>query len=113
MASGTVGVHLDKLTIERLRAMASVENRSPSQIQAVALKLFLDMPSGARRAMFAINGIASEDEREFAAKALGRAALAAYDRIIDARHRRARERSDVGLESDEAVEAEAVRLCRS
>jgi hypothetical protein len=113
MASGTVGVHLDKLTIERLRAMASVENRSPSQIQAVALKLFLDMPSGARRALFAIDGIASEDEREFAAKALGRAVLAAYDRIIDARHRQARERSDAALQSDEAVEAEAVRLCRS
>jgi hypothetical protein len=114
MASGTVGVHLDKLTIERLRAMASVENRSPSQIQAVALKLFLDMSSGARRALFAIDGIASEDERQVAAKALGRAALAAYDRIIDARHRQARDRaSDASLESDEAVEAEAVRLCRS
>ena len=113
MASGTVGVHLDKLTIERLRAMASVENRSPSQIQAVALKLFLDMPTGARRSLFAIDGIANEDEREFAAKALGRAALAAYDRIIDARHRQTHERSDVTLESDEAVEAEAVRLCRS
>jgi hypothetical protein len=113
MASGTVGVHLDKLTIERLRAMASVENRSPSQIQAVALKLFLDMSSGARRALFAIDGIANEDERQFAAKALGRAALAAYDRIIDARHRQARgEGSDVALHSDEAIEAEAVRLCR-
>jgi hypothetical protein len=114
MASGTVGVHLDRLTIERLRAMASVENRSPSQIQAVALKLFLDLPSGARRALFAIDGIASEDERQFAAKALGRAALAAYDRIIDARHRRARgQASDVPPASDEAVEAEAVRLSRS
>jgi hypothetical protein len=114
MASGTVGVHLDKLTIERLRAMASVENRSPSQIQAVALKLFLDMPSGARRALFAIDGIANEDERQFAAKALGRAALVAYDRIIDARHREARARpSNVAPETDEAVEAEAIRLCRS
>jgi hypothetical protein len=114
MASGTVGVHLDKLTIERLRAMASVENRSPSQIQAVALKLFLDMSSGARRALFAIDGIAREDERQFAAKALGRAALAAYDRIIDARHRHARDQApDVSLESDEAIEAEAARLCRS
>ena len=113
MASGTVGVHLDKLTIERLRAMASVENRSPSQIQAVALKLFLDMPTGARRALFAIDGIANEDEREFAARALGRAALAAYDRIIDARHRQAHQRSGVALDGDEAVEAEAVKLCRS
>jgi hypothetical protein len=114
MASGTVGVHLDRLTIERLRAMASVENRSPSQIQAVALKLFLDLPSGARRALFAIDGIASEDERQFAAKAVGRAALAAYDRIIDARHRQTRGQApDAPSASDEAVEAEAVRLSRS
>jgi hypothetical protein len=42
MASGTVGAHLDKPTIERLRATAAIENRSPSQIQAVALKMFLE-----------------------------------------------------------------------
>jgi hypothetical protein len=113
MASGTVGVHLDKLTIERLRAMASVENRSPSQIQAVALKLFLDMSSGARRALFAIDGIANEDERQFAAKTLGRAALAAYDRIIDARHREKQSARDGLLDTDEAIETEAARLCRS
>jgi hypothetical protein len=112
MASGTVGVHLDKLSIERLRAMAAVENRSPSQIQAVALKMFLDMPSGARRALFAIDGIATEDERQFAGKALGRAALAAYDRILDARHRERRPTGDGHLDTDEAIEAEAVRLCR-
>src|SRR5215475_9455532 len=113
MASGTVGAHLGKQTIERLRATAAIENRSPSQIQAVALKMFLDMSSGARRALFAIDGIANEGEREFAAKALGRAALAAYDRIIDARHRGERHlQSNQALDTDEAVESEAVRLCR-
>jgi hypothetical protein len=113
MASGTVGAHLDKPTIERLRATAAIENRSPSQIQAVALKMFLEMSSGARRALFAIDGIATEDERQFAAKALGRAALAAYDRIIDARHRGEHHpQSNHPLDTDEAIEAAAVRLCR-
>ncbi len=113
MASGTVGAHLDKQTIERLRATAAIENRSPSQIQAVALKMFLDMSSGARRALFAIDGISDERERAFAAKALGRAALAAYDRIIDARHSGERHpHSNQPLDTDEAIEAEAVRLCR-
>ena len=68
MASGTVGVHLDRESIARLRSMAAVENRSPSQIQAVALKLLLDMSPGTRRALFAIDGTADEAERIFAAK---------------------------------------------
>ncbi len=113
MASGTVGVHLDKATIDRLRAAAAVENRSPSQIQAVALKMMLDMSPGARRALFAIDGIADDAERQFAAKAIGRAALVAYERIIDARQRQEHD-ADAGqkLDTEEAIEAEAVRLCR-
>ena len=48
--------------------------------------MFLEMSSGARQALFAIDRKANTDERQFVAKAMGRAALAAYDRIIDARH---------------------------
>jgi cytochrome P450 len=113
MASRTVAAHLDDATIARLRAAASVENRSPSQIQAVALKLLLDMSPGARRALFAIDGIADDAERKLAAKRLGRAALAAYEQIIDARALRlSRRGADRALDSEEAIEAEAVRLCR-
>jgi cytochrome P450 len=114
MASQTVAAHLDRTTLARLRAAASVENRSPSQIQSVALKLLLDMSPGARRALFAIDGIADDGERKLAAKRLGRAALAAYEEIIDARARRKHQRSaNSALDTEEAIEAEAVRLCRS
>src|ERR1700758_122677 len=114
MASRTVAAHLDETTATRLRAAASVENRSPSQIQAVALKLLLDMSPGARRALFAIDGIADDAERKLAAKRLGRAALAAYEEIIDARARRGRhELNEDAAVTEEAIEAEAVRLCRS
>lgn len=114
MASKTVAAHLDQATAARLQAAASIENRSPSQIQAVALKLLLEMSPGARRALFAIDGIADAAERQSAAKLIGRAALMAYEQIIDARVARGRmagfaESSD----SEEALEAEAVRLCRS
>jgi len=113
MASRTVAAHLDETTLSRLRAAALVENRSPSQIQSVALKLLLDMSPGARRALFAIDGIADDTERKLAAKRLGRAALVAYEQIIDARARRQRRRgADRVLDSEEAIEAEAVRLCR-
>jgi hypothetical protein len=86
MLRGIIGAHIDKQTVERLRATAAIENRSPSQMHAVALRMFLEMSSGARQALFAIDDMANEGERQFAGKALGRAALAAYDRIIDARH---------------------------
>jgi hypothetical protein len=114
MASRTVAAHLDEITVTRLRAAASVENRSPSQIQAVALKLLLDMSPGARRALFAIDGIADDAERKLAAQRLGRAALAAYEQIIDRRARRGRQQLDEDdATTEEAIEAEAVRLCRS
>src|ERR1700730_15787394 len=106
MASGTVGAHLDQKTIDLLRSTAAVENRKPSQIQAVALKTFMSLSSGARRALFAIDGIANEREREFAARTLGRAALVAYERIIDARHKQQPPESDGELDTEEAIEAE-------
>ena len=113
MANRTVAAHLDEATVGRLRAAAAVENRSPSQIQAVALKLMLDLSPGARRALFAIDGIADEAERRLVAKRLGRAALAAYEQMIDARsrpeHRGFHEDSP---DTEDAIEAEAVRLCR-
>ena len=113
MASKTVAAHLDEATATRLRAAAGVENRSPSQIQAVALKLMLDMSPGARRALFAIDGIADGAERRFAAKCIGRAVLIAYEQIIDARMQRERPAAASGsLHTEEAIEAEAVRLCR-
>jgi cytochrome P450 len=113
MVNRTVAAHLDERTVTRLRAAATVENRSPSQLQAVALRVLLDLSPGARRALFAIDGIADEAERRLVAKCLGRAALAAYEQIIDARAQQERQRTgDHSLDTEEAVEAEAVRLCR-
>lgn len=113
MANRTVAAHLDEGTAARLRAAAAVENRSPSQIQAVALKVLLDLSPGARRALFAIDGIADDAERRLAAKRLGRAALVAYEQIVDARSRRERHpATKESLDTEDAIEAEAVRLCR-
>jgi len=112
MASATVGAHLDKGTIDQLRATAAVENRTTSQIQSVAIRALLDMSPGARRAIFAIHGVADEAERQFAARAMGRAALVAYERIIDARQQQRHHPDTNGeLDTEEAIEAEAVRLC--
>lgn len=114
MSTRTVGAHLDAETSDRFRNLTATENRTPSQVLNVALKLLLDLNPGARRTIFAIDGLADEEERSFAARHIGRAALKAYEAIIDAR------RAELGpangtneaLDTEDAIEAEAVRLCR-
>jgi hypothetical protein len=111
--AGTVAAHVDEDTLARLRAVAATENRPASQIVAVALRTLLNLSPGARRALYAIDGAAQEAERDFAGRLVGRAALKAYDRILDARH--AGEPDPLGnapVNTEEAIEAEAVRLSR-
>jgi hypothetical protein len=113
MKSGTVATHLDDATLTRLKQAARTENRSLSQLQRVALKALLDLSPGARRALFAIDRIADDAERRLAAARLGRAALAAYEHIIDARSRRAHHpATNKSLDTEDAIGGEAVRLCR-
>jgi hypothetical protein len=76
-------------------------------------KTIREMSSGARRALRATDETANDEERLFAAKVLGRAALIAYDRIIDVRHHGERRLlTSHPLDTDEAIEAEALRLCQ-
>jgi hypothetical protein len=111
--AGTVAAHVDDETIARLRAIAATENRPASQIVAVALRTMLNLSPGARRALYAIDSTAEAAERDFAGHLVGRAALKAYDRMLDARH--AGEPDPMGnapADTEEAIEAEAVRLSR-
>ena len=111
--AGTVAAYADDETLARLRAVAATENRPASQIVAVALRTLLHLSPGARRALYAIDGAAQAAERDFAGRLVGRAALKAYDRILDARH--AGEPDPLGnapVDTEEAIESEAVRLSR-
>jgi hypothetical protein len=111
--AGTVAAHVDEDTITRLRAVAATENRPASQIVAVALRTVLNLSPGARRALYAIDGSAEGTERDFAGQQIGRAALQAYERILDTRH--AGDPDPMGnapADSEETIEAEAVRLSR-
>jgi len=111
--AGTVAAHVDEETIARLRAIAATENRPASQIVAVALRTLLNLSPGARRALYAIDGSAEGTERDFAGQLVGRAALRAYERILDARHAGDPEpMGNAPVDGEEAIEAEAVRLSR-
>jgi hypothetical protein len=113
MAGSTVGAHVDEGVIAKLKELGAIENRPNSQYVAVALKVLLELSPGARRSMFAIDGAASEAERAYAIKAIGRSVLLANNDIIDARNiSRLPDGTNTALETEEEIEAEAVRLCR-
>src|SRR5580658_10137947 len=82
----TIAAHVDEETIARLRAIAATENRSASQIVAVAVRTLLNLAPGARRTLYAIDDSAKGVEHDFAGHRIRRAALQTYERILDARH---------------------------
>jgi hypothetical protein len=113
MAGSTIGAHVDEPTLSALKELVATENRPTSQVLAVALKAILGLSPGSRRALFAIDGIATEEERAFAMRAIGRSTLKAYERILDARHHGEPPRALTNVPADdESVEAEAAWLCR-
>ena len=112
MAGRTVGAHLDERSVDRLGKIAEAEGRNPSQLVAVATRLLVDMSPAARRALIALDA-SKPEEREFATRLLGRAALMAREKILASRARS--EYSPVtnsDLESEEAIDAESVVAAR-
>ena len=114
MAGGTVGAHVDEATIGALDELISIENRPKSQVVSVALKVMLGLSPGARRALFALDGLSTEEERDVAMNMIGRSVLKAYEALLDSRLSAKRDReTNMALDSDEAIEAAAARLCRN
>ncbi len=112
MAGGTIGAHVDDATLSALKVLVATENRPTSQVLSIALKSILGLSPGGRRALFAIDGIATDEERAFAMKVIGRSTLKAYEHILDSRHLGRLPLSvGNGPDDDDQIEAEAVRLC--
>ncbi len=51
MAGQSISAHADATTITRLRQTARREGRTPSQLTAASLKLYLAMPDAVRTAL--------------------------------------------------------------
>jgi|GEM_PF-2673439 hypothetical protein len=119
MAGQTVSAHLDKDVIGKLREVMRGDDRPASQIIATALKAFLDIPPGARRSIHSLHGAGSDEEKEFLARFMGRQILRAHHTIVEsryldaARNNEPRHGSNVEPQTEEEIEAEAARVCKS
>lgn len=112
MAGRTVAAHLSETHADRLAALAESEGRPTSQLIAAATKMMLELSPGARRSLLALEG-SSELERKFAMKMLGRAAMRARECIVSSRVPGDYVPvTNQPLDTDEAIEAEAVAACR-
>jgi len=111
MAGRTVSAYADHLTASKVAEMAKIEDRSPAQIAAAALRFYVRLPNAARDAWRRIEA-AGEDATDEAARAAGRALIdRQYDRLLDT----VRQRQPAPLPaeaSEEAVLAYAAEISR-
>ena len=109
--SKSIAAHLDEESLQLLKNIAGTENRPVSQIVSVPLRMSLRLSPAVRRALFAIDGTANEQEKTYAAKLIGRSILRAYEGIIESRYPGpVRTESNSPLDTEEKIEAEATRL---
>ena len=112
MAGRSISAHTDAETVARLRHLATREGRTPSQIIASSLKLYLDLPSTVRAGLRDIEALGTPEAKHNLMRALGRTVASvqyevarncvAEEVVVDGPQRR----------DDGDVLAEAVRVTR-
>ena len=112
MAGRTVAAHLSKSHADRLAALAESEGRPTSQMIGAVTKIMIELSPGARRSLLALEAT-SQLEREFAVKAIGRAAMSARERIVSSRVKGEYVPvTNQPLDTEETIESEATAACR-
>lgn len=110
MAGQSISAHADAETVSKLRGIAAREGRTPSQLTAASLKLYLDLPGTVRAALRDIEALGTPDDRHNLLRAIARTVVSTQYEV--ARRRVAetmRIEHEDALESDEDILAEAVR----
>jgi hypothetical protein len=110
VAGQSISAHADAETVIKLRGIAAREGRTPSQLTAASLKLYLDLPGTVRVALRDVEALGTPEDRHNLLRAIGRTVASAQYEV--ARRQVAEgmrlDREDE-LDTDEAILAEAVR----
>ena len=107
----TLSAHTDAATASRVSEMAKLEDRSPSQITAAAVRWYVRLPASARDALRRIEAQGDQAIEE-AAWAAGRALLdKEYEAVLDRGLTNFKSTLPADA-SEDAILAEAVRITR-
>ena len=111
MAGQSISAHADVETVSKLRGIAAREGRTPSQLTAASLKLYLDLPGTVRAALRDVDALGTPEDRHNLLRAIGRTVASTQYEV--ARRRVAEgmqlDREDE-LDTDEAILTKAVRV---
>ena len=117
MPGKTVSSHFDADLVSLLEDVSKADGHVPSRLVSASARIFLSMTPHARRIAIKMEGEGTPVERDFLVRFISRAALVAYQTILEERNLdRIREAegldgTNTTLRSEEEIEAEAVRLC--
>lgn len=92
MAGKTISAYIDTETANRVAYIARIEQRKPSQIAGMALKLFVELPPEARAALWQIEALGSPADMEAVMQEIARTLLHAQYRVA---HRQVTEQMQV------------------
>ena len=113
MAGKTVSAYADEVTAAKIAEMARLEDRSPAQIAAAALRLYVRLPPAAREAWRRVEVDAGPAAADAAAWAAGRALLdRQYDAALAA-GLAAMPTPDPALVDEDAILTRAIQLTRA
>jgi hypothetical protein len=111
MAGQSISAHADAATVTQLRQTARREGRTPSQLTAASLKLYLGMPDAVRTALRDIEALGTAEDQHNMIRAIARAVVATqYEVSRRAVAETVRPDDAADLATDDAILAEAVRV---
>ena len=110
MAGQSISAHADAETVSKLRGIAAREGRTPSQLIAASLKLYLDLPGTVRVALRDVEALGTPEDWHNRLRAIGRTVASTQYEV--ARRRVAEgmrlDREDE-LDTEQAILTQAVR----
>lgn len=112
MPARTISAYADEATAHAVERIARVEDRSPAQVAAAALRFYVRLPAEARAALRHVERLGSEQENDALTREVTRKALDAEWAVAHRQLLEEMKPDGAQAADEEAILAEAVRLTR-
>lgn len=112
VAARTISAYADEETARGVARIAQIEDRSPAQIAAAALRLYVRLPAEAHAALRRIETLGTDQDIDALARAIARKALDAEWEVARRRFVADMPAGETGGDSEDDILTEAVRLTR-
>lgn len=114
MPGKTISAYTDEETAQLVAELARVEHRKPSQIAAEAIALYVRLSTQVHASLRHVRGSSEPGRLDLVLREVSRAIVnASYDLVMDEMAPHMRDLYGGGLQTEEEIDAEAMRLAPS